>query len=104
MIRDIEFDAAKGDKDLMTNYGDIYIYELIEELDTYKNPTVLGCTCGVKDCGPLMVDVHETGTTILWNNFKHSFKRRKPVDYSMLKFEFSKEQYYEELNALKAFM
>ncbi|MDH6392205.1 hypothetical protein M2480_003214 [Parabacteroides sp. PFB2-12] len=101
MIRDIEFETAKGNKDLMADYGNIYIYELIEELDTYKNPTVLGCTCGVKDCSPLMVDVRETETTVLWENFKHSAKRRKPVDYSTLKFEFNKEQYYEEVNALK---
>lgn len=100
MIHDIEFQAANGDEERRDWYGDLCPRELKEELDEYRTPTVLGCTCGVKDCGPLTVLVTELKKRVIWSGFRHSPKRRYPVDYSELEFEFDKEQYNSEVERL----
>lgn len=59
--------------------------------------TILGCSCGDRDCGPFKVRLVETGYSVIWEDF-HS--RVETINPLINKFEFEKSQYSEQIESL----
>ena len=67
-----------------------------------KNKTmVLGCSCGVSACWPLLCKITVDGDRVIWSDFEQPH-RDEEWDYSNFEgFEFDKQQYLDEIEAMK---
>jgi len=63
--------------------------------------SILGCCCGDKNCGPFRVKIIETDDTIIWTDFKSRFSE---YFRTIVKLEFEKEQYMEQVESLNKIM
>jgi len=67
-----------------------------------KNKTmVLGCSCGIGGCWPLLCKITIDGNKVIWSDFEQPH-RDEDWDYSNFEgFEFNKQQYLNEIEAMK---
>lgn len=94
--------SMEGNEDYAARYGNLLREELKDELRSTKVPSILVCACGDLDYGLLLISVEETKSTIVWKDFQRApmCGQCVPDNFSYLRFEFDKEQYYAELDKL----
>jgi hypothetical protein len=61
---------------------------------------VLGCTCGVSECWPLLVRITRKGGTVVWSDFRQPNRAWKHERLGP--FTFAREQYEAALAAVTA--
>lgn len=94
--------SADGQPELAGSYTGIPAYEwaYLPDEDDEGRVAVLGCTCGVVACWPLLVRITWKAGTVVWSDFQQpnrgwSYERLGP-------FTFAREQYETAVAAVTA--
>ena len=100
-VDDVELSNAKesGEEPYVNRYAFLGVGYFLDML-TQPNPYVLGCTCTDPGCDPVTVHVKETENSVVWGNFCNP---STDEEYSPLRFEFDKTQYFEEMQKIKGY-
>lgn len=95
LVRDVELPqaAADGQPDLAGSYDGLPPEEWAAPAagDRQGRVAVLGCTCGVSECWPLLAYVTRTADTVVWSGFRQP--NRSWTHAGLGPFTFGREQY-----------
>jgi hypothetical protein len=78
----------------------------LQGLSNFRNSKImlLGCTCGIDECWPLLARVEMTETSVIWRDFEQPYRSENhpnPWDYSGFgPFVFDRNAYQAELEKL----
>ena len=116
IMKDVELPMAEreGSPDIAGGYRGLALprspesYYLGREPSEYgaRRTTLLGCSCGIAGCWPLLCEILETDDEVLWRDFAQPYRgpRSKASfwDYAGFGgFRFDRQQYLEALDRLR---
>jgi hypothetical protein len=99
--------SNRPNRERARGYAGIMLYEFLDYVEGRKAYTyVLGCGCGIVECGPLGVEIEKTENVVIWRNFSSDYYRY-PYDLydsnwsEMPIFIFDLKQYNEEIEKVE---
>lgn len=103
------FANHEGSPDLAGSYGWLskeYAFHSLMGCESRSNGKIilLGCTCGIDECWPMLARVKTTETSVVWSDFEQPYRTSNhpnPWDYSGFgPFVFDRSAYEAELEKL----
>ncbi|WP_197492969.1 hypothetical protein [Woeseia oceani] len=88
--------------EVMASLEDYYLGKAEADWGDEENKTqLLGCSCGIAGCWPLLCKINVQGDTVVWSEFEQPH-RDEDWDYSAFGvLEFDKQQYLEAVQAMQ---
>ncbi len=102
LVRAVELPqaTADGQPDLAGSYGGLPPDEWPHPAAHGKDVMVLGCTCGVTECWPLLVRITRAADAVVWDGFRQP--RRAWSHEGLGPFTFDRTQYEAAVAAVAA--
>jgi hypothetical protein len=111
---ELPFATLEGAPDIAGGYVDLFPGDLYKKLtvpSTFYSidgkPAILICSCREEGCWPFIVEIEKQENKVIWKNFHQPHRNSKSHNHweydKFGPFEYTKENYEQELKKLEAF-